>query len=95
MVNKTEIAKRVASAEVCSLRSAQMQVDMVFKIIKEALKENETVRIGGLGTLYPKHYKEHMGYNPYSTGKIVVPSYKTVTFKISRDFKDELNDKER
>ena len=94
MVNKAEIAKRVAKAEVCSLSCAKMQVDTVFKIIQEALQENETVRIAGLGTLYPKHYKEHMGYNPYSTGRIVVPSYRTVTWKISKDFKETLN-KER
>lgn len=93
VTNKAEIAKRIASREICSLTEAQLQVEMVIKTIREALKANEKVRIAGLGMFYPKHYAEHVGYDPFGKKKIVVPSYKTVTFKVAKDFMRELNDK--
>lgn len=93
MVNKEEIARRIASREICSISDAKLQVEIVMKVIREALKDGEKVRISGLGTLYPKHYESHVGYNPFNNGAMVVPSYKTVTWKISKDLKKELNAK--
>lgn len=93
VTNKAEIAKRIASREICSLTEAQLQVEIVIKTIREALKANEKVRIAGLGMFYPKHYEEHVGYDPFGKKKIVVPSYNTVTFKVAKDFMRELNDK--
>lgn len=91
MVNKTDIARSIAKREICSLTEAQLQVDIVLKTIKEALKDGHKVRLAGLGTLYPKHYEAHDGYNPFDNGRIIVPSYHTVTWKIAKDFKEELN----
>jgi nucleoid DNA-binding protein len=93
VTNKTEIAKRIASREVCSMSEATLQVEMVMKTIIDALKANEKVRIAGLGMFYPKHYEEHVGYDPFSKKKMVVPSYRTVTFRIAKDFMRELNEK--
>lgn len=92
---KTELAKRIAKREVCSMSEATFQVEMVCKEIRDALKNGEKVRISGLGIFYPKHYEEHIGYDPFGCKKILVPSYKTVTFKIARDFMNELNAVER
>lgn len=93
MVNKDEIAREIARREICSISDAKLQVEMVVRVIRDALKKGEKVRISGLGTLYPKHYESHVGYNPFNSGEMIVPSYKTVTWKISNDFKKELNEK--
>lgn len=93
VTNRDMIARRIAKREICSISEARLQVDIVINTICDALKANETVRLSGLGMFYPKKYEGYVGYNPFNKQKMLVSPYRTITFRIGKDFMRELNKK--
>lgn len=91
VIGKTELIKLLAEKEVVSPSSAKMQIENVFSVIAEALENNESVRIYGFGTFEPKVRPTREARNPQNGQKIVIPEYKTVSFKVARDLKKRFN----
>ena len=91
MVTKAELINRIAKKEACSASEAKRRLELTVDIIKDALRNGESVRLSGLGTFEPRTHAEREGYNPQNGDRILIPKYNTVSFRISRDFKSILN----
>lgn len=59
--------------------------------LKLALCKGESVTLREFGTFNPIHRAERQGHNPATGESITIPAKDTVTFRISRKFKDMLN----
>lgn len=62
-------------------------INELIKAITEAVKQNEKVKISGLGTFMMKEMKERPGVNPQTKEKMIIAAYKTVKFKASETLK--------
>lgn len=82
------IVKEVKSV---SKKDVESIVDAFLCTVKDALKEGEEIKFIGFGSFLPKTKKAHKGVNPATGATINIPASKTVSFKISKKFKEELN----
>jgi DNA-binding protein HU-beta len=87
-----EIIAQLAEKSNITRKQAEEVYRNVFDLLKESLKEGESVRIHGFGSFTVKERAKREGRNP-STGKpITIPACKTVAFKLSEAFKQGLNE---
>lgn len=68
-------------------------VDCTLQIIQETLANGESVVLTRFGTFLPSEHQATKRFNPIKKTIINVPAHKTVRFKVSKKFKDQLNDK--
>lgn len=59
--------------------------------LKLALCKGESATLREFGTFNPIHRAERQGHNPATGESITIPAKDTVTFRISKKFKDMLN----
>ena len=59
--------------------------------LKLALCKGDSVALREFGAFNPSHRKAVKTHNPITGGWITVPEYDTVTFKVSKKFRDTLN----
>lgn len=55
------------------------------------LAKNRSITILGLGTFKPVHHDARVGHNPATGEKLTIPAHDTITFKVSKKFKETLN----
>lgn len=55
------------------------------------LAKNRSITILGLGTFKPGHHDARVGHNPATGEKLTIPAHNTITFKVSKKFKNTLN----
>ena len=55
------------------------------------LAKNRSITILGLGTFKPGHHDAQVGHNPATGEKLTIPAHDTITFKVSKKFKNTLN----
>lgn len=87
-MNKQDIITKITT-DLIELPRSKIEtiLEMLIKIITESVKENEKIKISGLGTFSLKEMKERPGINPQTKEKMIVPAYKTVKFKASETLK--------
>jgi len=87
-MNKSDIVLKITKnfSEISSNKIEEI-LNQLISIITESVKENEKVKISGLGTFILKEMKERPGRNPQTKEKMIVPAYKTVKFKASETLK--------
>jgi nucleoid DNA-binding protein len=67
-------------------------IDIFFKSIREALKNNKSVELRGFGTFFLKEIKEKYSARNPKTGELIyVPKKNKVRFRISKKFKNLIN----
>ena len=59
--------------------------------IKLALCKGEGVALKEFGTFRPVHRAPRNGHNPATGESITIPAQDTITFKVSKKFRDTLN----
>jgi len=74
-----------------SLSDSKVLVVRVFDALKADLAEGNASTIIGFGTFKPVTRTARTGRNPATGGAIQIPESNTVTFKVSKIFKDSLN----
>ncbi|WP_353684673.1 integration host factor subunit alpha [Thermodesulfovibrio sp. 3907-1M] len=68
----------------------QKIVETVFDTIKEALKEEEVVKISGFGVFTVRRKGSRMGRNPKTMQTVEIKPRKVVTFRPSEQLKQRI-----
>ena len=66
--------------------------DIFIDEIKLALKNNERVELRGWGVFSTKNQKSKTSRNPKTGEKVIVDKKKSISFKMSKDLFNEIND---
>ena len=66
--------------------------DIFINEIKEALKNNERVELRGWGVFSTKNQRGKTSRNPKTGEKVIVDEKKGISFKMSKDLFNEIND---
>ena len=66
--------------------------DIFIDEVKLALKNNERVELRGWGVFTAKDQKKRTSRNPRSGEKVIVEEKKSISFKMSKDLFNEIND---
>ena len=90
-MKKQELLKQVAEETGLSVKKVGEVYDTIIDMVKEMLKGGESVRLGHVGILKPVNRAARKARNPQTGEEIDVPAHKSVKFKISSKFKDEIN----
>ena len=90
-MTKHQLENEFATSAKLPLSTAVKAIDGLIRIAKEKLAEGEEVSIRGFGTLSVVHREERKGRNPQTGEEVTIPAHRTVTFKISKEFKETLN----
>jgi DNA-binding protein HU-beta len=91
VLNKNDLAAKVADAAGLSKADAGRAVDAVFDCITASLKGGQEVRIFGFGTFHVAQRAAMMGRNPATQEPIQIPASKQAKFKAGKGLKDSLN----
>jgi len=68
----------------------QKIVETVFETIKEALKEEEVVKISGFGVFTVRRKGSRIGRNPKTMQTVEIKPRRVVTFRASEQLKEKL-----
>lgn len=90
-MTKNEFVLKVAEKTEISKKDVAAIIDESLKEIVDAIKWEEDVNFTGFGKFEPKLNKARQGINPSTKEKIQIAESKSVKFKVSKTFKDELN----
>lgn len=86
-----DLVEKTAVTAVVSKEQARKVIKAYLEEIKLALCKGDTVALREFGTFNPIHRAEKKGHNPATGESITIPAKDTVTFRISKKFKDMLN----
>ena len=89
-MNKKKLIEKIAVEKGVTKVRAEEIVDVVFNTIVDELKSGEDVKIPGFGNFIVKTRKARTAVIPTTQTKVVVPSYKTVGFRPSKNFKEQV-----
>ncbi|WP_305277826.1 HU family DNA-binding protein [uncultured Duncaniella sp.] len=90
-MTKHQLENELATSAKLPLSTAVKAIDGLIRIAKEKLAEGEEISIRGFGTLSIANREERKGRNPKTGEEVLIPAHRTVTFKISKEFKETLN----
>lgn len=92
-MNKVDLVKSVA--EECSLSQSKAAdvVESVFEHVMSSIEEEGSFSWRGFGVFSLKKRKEKKGRNPKTGEEILIPEMNTVSFKVSKSYRDSLNEK--
>lgn len=78
-MNKDALVQRV-SEEFVVIQKKEMDkiISCVFDVMKETLADDEPLEIAGFGKFVVNERKEHMGINPVTKEKMMIPASKYV-----------------
>lgn len=90
-MTKNDLAREVAVSEKLHLSTSVKAVDGILRVIKETLAKGEDVTLRGFGTLSVIQREERNAVHFKTKEPIVVPAYRTVKLRISKELKEQLN----
>lgn len=94
-MTKEQLAKELATATGLQLCIAKKVVDTIVASAKEALLRGETIDLRGFGFLLPTNAPGRKARNIKTGETIIIPSRKSVKFRISKKFLAALNNEEQ
>ena len=87
-MNKVQMIDIVATQLNLSKKDAATSVETIFGIIKDCLKKDEDINVGGFGEFRVKKRAARLGINPKSQEKIQIEATRTPSFRPSKALKD-------
>ena len=90
-LNRKDLVELVAEEGHLSKREARQAVDIIFDHIADALIEGQEVNITNFGVFEPKVRKQRDGTDPKSHERIVIKEKRSVTFRLSKQLKGNIN----
>ncbi len=94
-MNKSELVDKVARRAEVTRKMSEQAVGLFFATLKDAMLRGERIEIRGFGSFIVKHYKAYVGRNPRTGEAIQVPSKKLPFFKVGKELKERVNNRER
>jgi DNA-binding protein HU-beta len=86
-MNKSELIERIAEEAGVSTSEAQEYFGAFERVVAEALKDGEEVRITGFGKFSVKERKAREGRNPQTGEKMKIKASKVPAFSAGNAFK--------
>ncbi len=74
-----------------SKAAAERAFDAVVDAIRQGVQKDDKVQIIGFGTFSVKSRQARNGRNPQTGQAMKIRAYKTVGFKVGKEFKDSVN----
>ena len=93
-MTRTEFIKKLAEKQKITLAKAEKELNTFFEILVEGLKEDNIVRLYGLGKFEIKTTKERIGRNPKNGKEYMIPSFKKIKFTASDVLMDKIENGE-
>ena len=90
-MKKADFIKATAAKAGVSQKEAQAVVAAAHEVIKDALKQDDTVPFLGFGTFKVSNRAARTGRNPQTGEEIKIAAAKLPTFKASPAFKEFIN----
>lgn len=92
-VTKKELTNRVHEKVYHPKGNCEEIIEVLFDEMKDALLNGEKISITNFLSLEPIEKDWHKGRDPQTGNVVEFPPHKTLRFRLSGSFKDELNDK--
>lgn len=83
MINKKELAKKLAQRTTLNQKEANALIAMVFDIIFEEIKQDKEVSIIGFGKFYSYTHQPRPVRNPKTQEEMMLEEYRSLRFKPS------------
>ena len=90
-MNKAQLVELVAEKTKSTKTQSELILDATLKVIQEALKKGDEVKLVGFGTFSKTTRKSRQGRNPKTGETVKIPSAHIPRFKPGKDLKDALN----
>lgn len=90
-LNRKDLVELVSEEGHLSKKEARTAVDIVFDHISEALVNGQEVNITNFGVFSPKERKQREGTDPKSHKRITIKKKRSVTFRLSKQLKGDIN----
>jgi nucleoid DNA-binding protein len=90
-INKLDLIEIVAEEAHLSKKDAAAAVSVTFETMKANLLNNIEISVSTFGSFTPITKQSRKGTDPSSHKQITIAQKKSVSFKPSRIFKEELN----
>lgn len=94
-MTKEQLAKELATATGFQLCDAKKIVGTIIASVEDALLRGETIDLRGFGFLHPVNAPGRKARNIKTGETIIIPSRKSVKFRISKKFLAALNNEEQ
>ena len=89
-MNRAELVKAVRENMSCTSEEAEQAVRLTLGTVTDTLKSGEEVAIVGFGTLSVRQRAARTARNPRTGEPVNVAASKTIKFKASKTFKEEV-----
>jgi integration host factor subunit alpha len=90
-MTKAELVELVCERVGSSKKDACEAVELVFEIVKEALRKGEKVKVSGFGSFAVNQKRARRGRNPQTGEPITIDSRRVLSFKSSQVLKHQVN----
>jgi nucleoid DNA-binding protein len=90
-MNKLGLTEKLVEKTALTKKEVEQVVKALLGLMAEELARGEAVKLTDFGTFSVKERKGRNGTNPKTGAAIKIPAKKTVTFKLSKKLKAELN----
>ncbi|MBX3461330.1 MAG: HU family DNA-binding protein [Planctomycetes bacterium] len=93
-MNKAELVEQILKNKKAGFESkaaAERAFDAVVDAIRDGVQKDGKVQIIGFGTFAVKSRQARNGRNPQTGQAMKIKAYKTVGFKVGKEFKDSVN----
>jgi len=92
-ITKSELVKQLSKTYPNLLKKdLEKFFDIFINEVKLALKNDERVELRGWGVFSTKNQKGKTSRNPKTGEKVIVDEKKSISFKMSKDLFNEIND---
>ncbi len=92
-ITKSELVKQLSKNYPNLLKKdLEKFFDIFINEIKLALKNDERVELRGWGVFSTKNQKNKISRNPRTGEKVIIAEKKSISFKMSKDLFNEIND---
>ena len=90
-MNKVELIARMAEVGEMTKKAAGENLDVIVKVITDALVEGDEVKISGFGTFCIADRAAREGRNPQTGEALIIAASKVPKFKASKALKEAVN----
>ena len=90
-MTKADLVESICERLGCSKKEASEVVELIFSIIKDALRRSGRAKITGFGTFVANDKRARRGRNPQTGAAITIEPRKVLTFKPSALLKQAVN----
>lgn len=90
-LTRKELAAAVNEKLGISQRNSSEIVDTVFSVLKDTLKDGESVKLVQFGTLTVRDKSPRRGRNPRTGDPMTITKRKMVSFRPSKQLRERLN----